>query len=61
MNESEQDREDRDMAMLFADQQAFEEQARDALRAARFRALNADEIAALAWAARIPFPKEIRT
>jgi hypothetical protein len=60
MNETQQDRDDRDMAMHYADMLAFEKEAEDALKAAAVRALTPNEIAALAWLARIPNPTEKR-
>ncbi len=60
MNETQQDRDDRDAAMHYADMQKFEELARDALIASASRPLTAEERATLAWAAHIQIEKEIR-
>lgn len=45
------------MAMYYADMQAFEKQAEDALKASLVRPLTADEVESIAWLARIPTPE----
>jgi hypothetical protein len=59
MNETQQDRDDRDAAAFHADQLQFIREAEDALHAALIRPLTADEVAALAFVARIPI-QEVR-
>ena len=54
MNETDQDREDKDAAMFYADMLAFQKQAEDALKASLTRPLQPVEAAAIAWLAHIP-------
>lgn len=54
MNETDQDRDDKDAAMFYADLVAFQQQAEEALKASLSRPLQPVEVAAIAWLAHIP-------
>lgn len=58
MNETNQDRDDREASEWHAAMLEIQREATDALQASLVRPLTPDEVAALAWVAHIPYPQE---